>query len=236
MTTSGGSERNRSTMTMISQLSGRTPRLRSSASVRPAPMPVTTMSRASSIVTTTPDRMSGKYLSMTFVLRNVSAKRPQLDMGLVSGGSRRSVALNLADEGARALVGRRFEDRRGRPLLDDGALVHEHHAVGGVASKAHLVADDEHGHAAFAQRAHDLEHRAHELRIERAGRLVEQHDAGLERNRAGDGDPLLLAARELARRLLGPVGEADTLQRGPAQRLGLGASLPGDLAQRQRHV
>src|SRR3989441_3471781 len=213
MTTSGGSERNRSTMPMISQLSGRMPRLLSSARARPAAMPVTTMRRASSIVTTTPDRMSGRYLSMTLVLKNVSVKRSQFDNF--------SMPLDLPDEGARALMGRVLEDRGGRALLHDGALVHEQDPVGGVAGKAHLVADHDHGHAAFAQGAHDLEHRAHQFRIERAGRLVEQHDPGLERNRARDGNPLLLAARELARRVAGAIGEADPLQRGPAERLGL---------------
>src|SRR6266404_6863396 len=203
MTTSGGSERNRSTMPMISQFSGRMARLLSSARASPAAMPVTTMRRASSIVTTTPDRMSGRYLSMTFVLRNVSVKRSQFDIGLVAWGSRLSVPLDLADEDARALVGRVLEDRGGRPLLHDGARVHEHHPVGGVAGKAHLVADHDHGHAAFAQGAHDLEHRAYQLRIERAGRLVEQHHPGLQRDGARDGHPLLLAARELARRMAG---------------------------------
>jgi hypothetical protein len=89
MTTSGGSERNRSTMKMISQLSGRMARLLSSASARPAAMPVTTMRRASSIVTTTPDRMSGRYLSMTLVLKNVSVKRFQFDKPLSAAGSGR---------------------------------------------------------------------------------------------------------------------------------------------------
>src|SRR5262245_41116922 len=178
MTTSGGSERKRSTMPMISQFSGRMPRLRSSASASPAAMPVTTTRSASSMVTTTPDRMSGRYLSMTFVLKNVSVKRAQLDIGSVTEGDRLSVPLDLTDEGAGALVGRALEDGGGRPLLHDGALVHEQNPVGGVAGEAHLVADHDHRHAALAQGAHDLEHRAHQLRIERAGRLVEQHDAG----------------------------------------------------------
>src|SRR6266446_5743362 len=211
MTTSGGSERNRSTTPTISQLSGRTPRLLSRARVRPATMPVTTMSRASSIVTTTPEMMSGRYRSMTFPLKNVSTKRSQRDTP--------SVPLDLTDEGARPLVGRMLEDRGRRPFFDDGPLVHEHHAVGGVAGKAHLVADHDHGHPALAQGAHDREHRAHQLRIERAGRLVEQHDPRLERDRPRDGHPLLLTAGELARRVAGAVGEADPLQGGPAQRL-----------------
>ena len=38
-----------------------------------------------------------------------------------------------------------------------------------------------------------------QLLVERAERLVHQHELGLEHQRAGDRDPLLLAARELAR-------------------------------------
>src|SRR2546426_6550215 len=144
MTTSGGSERNRSTMRAISQLSGRIPRLRRRARVRPAAIPVTTTRRASSIVTTTPDKMSGRYLSMTLPLKNVSVKRSQFD--------NLSVPLDLADESARALVGRVLEDRGGRALLHDGALVHEEDPVGGGAGKAHLVADHDHGHSPLPQR------------------------------------------------------------------------------------
>src|SRR5882724_7088564 len=221
MTTSGGSERNRSTIRTISQLSGRIPRLRSRARASPAAIPVTTTRRASSIVTTTPDRMSGRYLSMTLPLKNVSAKRSQRDT---------SVPLDLADEAAGALLRGALEDRGGRPLLHDGALVHEQDPVGRVAGKAHLVADHDHGHAALAEGAHDLEHRAHQLGIERAGRLVEQHDPRLERDRARDGHPLLLAARELPGRVVGAVGQADPLQGGPAQRLRVGARLARDLA------
>src|SRR5262245_1236660 len=154
---------------MISQFSGRIPRLRSSASASPARMPVTTTSSASSIVTTTPQRMSGRYLSMTLPLKNVSTKRAQPDMrSLTRGGS---MPLDLADEAARALVSRALEDRGGRAFLHDRARVHEQDAVRGVAGEAHLVADDDHGHPALAQRAHDLEHRAAQPRSDRAGRL-----------------------------------------------------------------
>jgi hypothetical protein len=72
--------------------------------------------------------------------------------------------------------------------------------------------------------------------IERAGRLVEQHDARLERDRARDGDALLLAAGELAGRVAGAVGEPDARQRRLAERIGFLARLAGDLAQRQRDV
>src|SRR5262249_459153 len=172
MMTRGGSERNRSTRKMISQLIGRMARLRSRASARPANRPLSTISTASSMVTTTPDRMSGRYFAITLPLKKVSTKRSQLLM-VSSLGARHSSAalpscckgrcatgvarsqpssmpLDLADEGAGAFVGRRVEDGGGRARFDDQAVVHEDHAVGGVLGKAHLVADHDHGHARFA--------------------------------------------------------------------------------------
>ncbi len=89
--TSGGSERNRSTTKMISQLSGRIARLRSSASARPAPRPLTTISSASSMVTTMPDRMSGRYFHITFALKKVSTNlsQPLMPAALSAAGSGR---------------------------------------------------------------------------------------------------------------------------------------------------
>src|SRR5215510_13323136 len=121
MMTRGGSERNRSTRKMISQLIGRPLWLRSRASDRPAKRPLATISTASSMVTTTPDRMSGRYFSITLPLKKVSAKRSQPDT---------SMPLDLADEGAGALLRRRLEDRRRRSLLDDLPVVNEHHTIG----------------------------------------------------------------------------------------------------------
>src|SRR5947209_4813025 len=142
MMTSGGSARKRSTTKTISRLTGRQPRLRSSASASPAARPLAMTSAASSMVTSMPCAMSGRYLAMTFALKKVSRKRSRFCM------AQRSVALDLADESARALVARGLEDRRRRSFLDDRAVVHEKHAVGGVAGEAHLVADHHHGHAA----------------------------------------------------------------------------------------
>ena len=45
---------------------------------------------------------------------------------------------------------------------------------------------------------------------------------GLHGQRAGDGDPLLLAAGELRRVLVGLVGDADPLEQLPGPLLGLG--------------
>ena len=50
--------------------------------------------------------------------------------------------------------------------------------------------------------------------VEVAGRLVEQEHAGLHDERAGDGDALLLAARELRREMAGAIGEADLAEPG----------------------
>src|SRR5882672_6342947 len=149
MMTSGGSARKRSTLKTISRLTGRKPALRSSASASPAAMPVTMTSAASSSVTSMPYAMSGRYFAMTLALKKVSTKRSQFDIA-----RRLSVPLDLADEAARALVARRLEDNARRALLHDRALVHEDHAVGGIAGKAHFVADHQHGHAALAQVAH----------------------------------------------------------------------------------
>ena len=44
---------------------------------------------------------------------------------------------------------------------------------------------------------HHVEHLVDHLRVERRGRLVEEHHLGVHRQRPGDGDPLLLAAGEL---------------------------------------
>ena len=53
--------------------------------------------------------------------------------------------------------------------------------------------DDNHGHAVGGELAHDLEYLAHDLGVERGGRLVEQHDLRIHAQGAGDGHALLLA-------------------------------------------
>ena len=60
--------------------------------------------------------------------------------------------------------------------------------------------------------AHHRQHFADQLGVERRGRLVEQHQLRLHRQRAGDGDALLLAAGELDRVGVALVGEADALE------------------------
>ena len=73
--------------------------------------------------------------------------------------------------------------------------------------------------------AHDVEHAADQLRVERGGGFVKQHDLGLKRERARDRDPLLLAARKLAR--IGPafVGKTDAIKRSKPTRSALGRAI-----------
>src|ERR1700741_3669240 len=55
--------------------------------------------------------------------------------------------LHEAQETLRALVLRRIDHLRRRSLLDDLALIHEHHAVGDAAREADFMGDDQHRHA-----------------------------------------------------------------------------------------
>ncbi len=57
----------------------------------------------------------------------------------------------------------------------------------------------DHRHPRLGELAHDREHLADELGVERRRRLVEEHHLGVEAQRARDRDALLLAARQLAR-------------------------------------
>ena len=59
---------------------------------------------------------------------------------------------------------------------------------------------------------HDVQHLLDHLGIERRGRLVEQHHLRLHAERAGDGDALLLAARELAGIFVRLLGNAHALE------------------------
>jgi hypothetical protein len=95
------------------------------------------------------------------------------------------------------------------PLLDDAALVEEDDRVGGLPGEADLVRDDDHRGASLGQIPHDVENLADQLGVERRGGLVEQDQLGVEGERPGDGDALLLAAGELPRIGLLLVGQSD---------------------------
>src|SRR5580704_12962740 len=106
---------------------------------------------------------------------------------------------DLAEELPRARVAAIRKEVGGRAMLDHDAAVSEIDLVGKLAGKAHFVGDDHAGHALLGEVADGEENVLDRFRVERRGDLVEQHDIGLHGEAARDGDPLLLAAGQLAR-------------------------------------
>src|SRR4051812_4163718 len=76
-----------------------------------------------------------------------------------------------------------------------------------------LVGDDHDRPAGFVEVLEDVEHLRRGVRVEVAGRLVGEDDRRVGDDRAGDRDPLLLAAGELGRLVVHPLGHADHVQR-----------------------
>ena len=117
----------------------------------------------------------------------------------------------------------------GLALLEDAALVEERHPVGHVAGEPHLVGRDDHRHPLLGELADRIEHLRDEHRVERARDLVEQQDVGLHRERADDGDALLLSAREPVRVLVGLVREPEPREELVGTRVRLGVREPQHL-------
>src|SRR5450830_808752 len=115
---------------------------------------------------------------------------------------------NLTQEQLGALVLRMSEKLLRFIGLDDLPLVHQHHPVCHLTGETHLVADHDHGGAVEGELDHGVEHLLDHFRIERAGRLVEQHHFRAHAQCARDRDPLLLAAGELRRIFLGLLQNA----------------------------
>ena len=102
---------------------------------------------------------------------------------------------------ARVLRLRREQHPLGRPLLHDLARLHDDHAVAQQPHDVEIVRDEQIAHPerlleVLQQIEHDRLHRD----VERRGRLVEDDEIGLERDRARDADAGLLAAGELVRK------------------------------------
>src|ERR1700704_509000 len=124
----------------MSTLTGNTRNERRIASTRPSARPVTTTAAAISTVTTTPFMIAGKYRSISSGLKNASRKRDQPSIA--------ASARELGQERAGARLAGCGEYLLRRALFHDRAVVHENHAVGGVACEPHLVAHHQHRHAA----------------------------------------------------------------------------------------
>ena len=79
-------------------------------------------------------------------------------------------------------------------------------------ANAHLVRHDDHRHAVRAEIGDQLEDAFHQFGIQRRGGLVEEHHLGGHRERAGDGDALLLPAGQRAWSRIGLVPQINPLQ------------------------
>ena len=87
-----------------------------------------------------------------------------------------------------------------RPDFDDAAVRHADDAVA-AAHRGEAVGDDD-DRAALDDAPHVALNDPLALVVERRGRLVENENARIGRERAGDGDALTLAAREVGAALL----------------------------------
>ena len=85
-----------------------------------------------------------------------------------------------------------------------------------------LVGDEDDGAARGVEVVQEGEDVRGRGRVEVAGGLVGQEERGLGHECPGDGDALLLAARELARLVLGTIGQAHLLERHVGAALALG--------------
>src|SRR5262249_9827627 len=99
-------------------------------------------------------------------------------------------------ESLRPRIPRPYHHLRGGPHLDDGSVAHEGARRCDLVGERHLMRHQHHGHAFLGQFANYFEDLAHELRIERGGYLVEQDHFRAHGKRAGNGNALLLTARE----------------------------------------
>ena len=100
----------------------------------------------------------------------------------------------------------------GGGALEDLAVVEEGDLIGGYAGEGHLVGDEDEV-ASFALEFFDhFEDFGGHLGVEGGGRLVEEEEAGLDGDGAGDGDALLLAAAELGGFFVGMWLELEALE------------------------
>src|SRR5574338_372298 len=114
-------------------------------------------------------------------------------------------------------------DRRGRPL-GDLLAEHEHHDVfAGAHHQAHVVLDEEDGDAARADPADEPHQLVGLLLVHPPGRLVEDEELRVGRQRPGDLQPALVAVRQVPGLLHGPARQADELElpQGAGHRLAL---------------
>src|SRR5918996_478558 len=145
-----------------------------------------------------------------------------------SGAVRRFAGLGLAHDPAQRqhvaprdvprevldiLVRRRAHELLGRPELHDGPVPHDRDPVPEPERLREVVGDEQHRLARLLLQTADLVlHVAADQWVERAERLVVEHDLGVDGERARDADALLHPTRELVRELVRRVLQADELE------------------------
>ena len=112
--------------------------------------------------------------------------------------------------------------------LDDHPAVHERELVADLARKAEVARHHHHRHAGARQVLHHRQDLAHQLGVQRRGRFVEQHQLRVHGQGAGDGNPLLLPARELRGILSMLAGQPDAIEQP-------GGAVPGPGGRRALH-
>ena len=108
--------------------------------------------------------------------------------------------------------------------------MHDVDRVGHPPGKVHGVRHHHHRLPRARQVGDDAQHLRRHARVEGAGGFIEQDGLGLHRQGAGDGDALLLAARELFGPGIELVGQADTLQQATGLGIGLDPRRAQDIA------
>src|SRR4051812_23391905 len=222
---------------------GRMPRTAASASGRPS-APTNTRYAAPGSATATGGTRDEAAVAATSV-----AIRTTAETNSARGSTAPSTASSTApagleparvDHARQELPGARLhrvaEHLLGRAGFQQHALVEEGDGVGDLPGEAHLVGGHEDGHALCRRLADDGEHLADQLRVERAGDLVEQQYPRTDGERPVDRHPLLLAAGEPVGELVRLVRQADPVEQRPRLVDGfpLGSTVHRD--GRQRHV
>ena len=115
------------------------------------------------------------------------------------------------------MVGRR-EDVLDAPVLHHLAQVHDRDVVGEVADHGEVVRDeDQRGLAGRLQLVEQVDDRRLDRDVQRRDRLVGDDDVRVAGQRPRDGDPLLLAARELVGLRARPARPGASPRRGAAR-------------------
>ncbi len=121
------------------------------------------------------------------------------------------VQIVAVEEHARAVCERGDQPLR-RVEGDDRAAVHDRDAIAQRLGLVEVVRGQDHGPAGGGDAADHVPEVSPRLRVEAGRRLVEEHDLRVVHERERDREPLLLPAREPARRGLPFLGEADQLE------------------------